>query len=197
MAEREEIEQVFRANLERMRGLVTLHEEIAPARPGETVDDLLRAAVVLLHATLEDLLRSLEEWKLPEAPSEELRPILFAGSSQPRTRFDLGDLAEFRGQTVDSVIARSVQAHLKRSSYHQLGVIIAVLQRIGVSYFVPPPQKAGLATMMNRRHQIAHRADRISLSETERQVVNQISASDVKNWIVEVEGFGAEILART
>ena len=29
--------------------------------------DILRAAVVLLHATLEDLLRSLADWKLPTA----------------------------------------------------------------------------------------------------------------------------------
>ena len=196
MAEREEIEQVFRANLERVRGLVTLHEEIAPGRPGETVDDVLRAGVVLLHATLEDLLRSLEEWKLPEAPSESLRPISFARSSKPKDKFDLGDLAEFPRPDRGLGHRPIRQAYLKRSSYNQLGVIVAILQRIGRSYDVPARQKAELAAMMNRRHQIAHRADRISHSETERQIANQISASDVNNWIAVVEGLGTEILTR-
>ena len=79
--------------------------------------------MVLLHATLEDLLRGLAEWKLPTAPATSLDRIPLAGSGKPKERFALVDLAEFRGQTVDAVIAQSVDAYLERSSYNHPGEI--------------------------------------------------------------------------
>jgi hypothetical protein len=198
MAEREEIEEQFQANVERVRGLVTLYEEIVPEGPGRKpvpVADLLRAAVVLLHATLEDLLRSLAEWKLPGASAASLGGIWFADARKSKEKFDLGDLADFRGQTIDSVITRSVKAHLDRSSYNHPGEIAEILDRIGVSYTIPTSQRNALAAMMSRRHQIAHRADRNPLSGSGHQRAVSISASIVNRWIGVVEAVGTEILA--
>ena len=62
------IRQRFGENLDRVRNLVSLYSSSVGVGQGRrTVQDadILRAAVVLLHATLEDLLRSLAEWKLP------------------------------------------------------------------------------------------------------------------------------------
>ncbi len=199
MTEREEIEEQFRANVERVRGLVTLYEGIVSGGPGRKpvpVADLLRAAVVLLHATLEDLLRSLAEWRLPGAPAASLADIWFAGSRKSKEKLDLGDLTDFRGQTIDSVIARSVKAHLERSSYNHPGEIVEILDKIGVSYTIPTPQRNALAALMSRRHQIAHRADRNPLSGAGHQMAVSISASIVNSWISVVEQVGTEILAQ-
>ena len=79
----------FEANLDRVRNLVNLYSASfgkgQGRRPGPDAD-ILRAAVVLLHATLEDLLRSLAEWKIPTAsrsgnPCEGLTGML----QEPRT----------------------------------------------------------------------------------------------------------------
>src|SRR5262245_29791393 len=64
-----ELEARARRNLQRVRKLVQLYRDLAGPgrgrRPVETID-LLRSAVVFLHATLEDALRTLlvERWVL-------------------------------------------------------------------------------------------------------------------------------------
>jgi acid stress-induced BolA-like protein IbaG/YrbA len=106
MPEREEIGLRFQSNLERVRGLVTLYETLAPEKPGRRpvpFTDLLRAAVVFLHATLEDLLRSTLEWKLPSAPGDLLKGIPLTGMTDQK--FTLSELAEYRG---DATPRRSV-----------------------------------------------------------------------------------------
>ena len=59
---REEIEARYVLNLQRVRKLVQVYRDLAGPgsgrRPVETVD-LLRSAVVFLHAALEDVLRTL------------------------------------------------------------------------------------------------------------------------------------------
>jgi hypothetical protein len=64
-----EIENRFNGNLERVEHLVALYETLTtgPGRRPVDTSDILRSAVVFLHATLEDFLRSLLEWKLPSA----------------------------------------------------------------------------------------------------------------------------------
>jgi hypothetical protein len=57
----DELRARLTSNLQRVEGLAALSEWIdCPAR-----NDLLRASVVLLHATLEDVLRSVLELRLP------------------------------------------------------------------------------------------------------------------------------------
>ena len=70
MAIADEIRDRFRGNLHRVRIMVEAYESGAGKGKGRRSvgqTDLLRAAVVLLHATLEDLLRSVCDWKMPGA----------------------------------------------------------------------------------------------------------------------------------
>jgi len=87
MRERDEIELRFRANLARVDDLIDLYETIALVVPGKKLtkaSDILRAAVVLLHATLKDLLRSLAGWKLPASPAASLRQVPLAGTDREK-----------------------------------------------------------------------------------------------------------------
>ncbi len=195
MGEREEIETRFRANLERIVALMDLYATMVPTGQGRKpipVADLLRAAVVLLHATLEDLLRSLGEWKLPTAPVASLDKIMMSVLEKSVEKINLAELAEFRGQTVDSVVARSIERHLERSSYNNLVDVMSFLARIGIKPDVPKNLRADLAAMMNRRHWIAHRVDRNQQSGRGHQRVRSISLSIVTDWIKAVEYFGLE-----
>ncbi|HEY8375764.1 MAG TPA: hypothetical protein VIK91_04705 [Nannocystis sp.] len=67
--------------------------------------DVVRAAVVFLHATLEDLLRSGEEIRFPVAPArafERMRWVLPSRKNDEKERekehLTLGEFAAFRGR---------------------------------------------------------------------------------------------------
>jgi hypothetical protein len=106
MASRDELYDRFQDNLDRVRGLVESYDSSGRRGSGRRSvkeTDLLRAAVVFLHATLEDLLRGLCEWKMPSANPEAFSDIPLAGT-RGKTRFGLAELAVFRGRTVDEII---------------------------------------------------------------------------------------------
>jgi hypothetical protein len=156
-----DIESRFMQNLERVKHLVEVYQAAAsgPGRGNVEATDVLRAAVVFLHATLEDLLRSLLEWKLPVAAAEHLRDVPLVGKDA-RSKFTLDDLAAHRGTTVDDLIARSVNASLEESSFNHPGEVERVLEKIGLSKALLDPVRDKLGPMMRRRHWIVHRADR-------------------------------------
>jgi hypothetical protein len=157
---KDEIESRLGANLARVQNLVRLYQESPRARRrGLDTSDILRAAVVLLHATLEDFLRSLLEWKLPEAEAIHLRDTPLAGK-KPRSTFTVEDLAAFRGASVDEVIVQSVQAGLERSTFNDPGDVERAFAQLGLSSALLVPHRNELGTLMARRHWIVHRVDR-------------------------------------
>jgi hypothetical protein len=119
---KQDIEDRFVANIARVRGLVTTYNDLlalGPGRPSVQQADLLRAAVILLHAALEDLLRSMEGLRFPEASPaafEQLRLAPHGSVEKPKEKFTLVDLAAYRGQSVDDVIRKAIDLHLERSN---------------------------------------------------------------------------------
>jgi hypothetical protein len=82
----------FNENLARVESLVSTYESHPEAqgrgRKSAEVLDILRAAVVFLHASLEDALRSVARWKLPSAASPVLDQIPLIGQgSNPKNSF--------------------------------------------------------------------------------------------------------------
>jgi len=206
MNERESIEGRFRSDISRVIGLVVLfrwhaanlHDDWSP----DHKPDLLRAAVVLLHASLEDLFRSISEWKLPTASPESLNGIRLASTRQDykdyKEKFTLVDLAEFRGQSVDSVIARSIGSYLERSNYNHPGDLTDVLKRNGIDFTIPKELRDKLAAMMKRRHWIAHRVDRDLLEKIDPnkpQLGQSILPELVNEWIDAVTRVGEAVIS--
>jgi hypothetical protein len=192
-----DIETRFAANLERVRHLVDVYQGAAAGpgrRPVETTD-VLRAAVVFLHATLEDLLRSLLEWKLPLAAAAHLKDVPLAGK-KPRSTFTLDDLAPFRGTSVDDLIARSVLENLERSNFNDPGEVEGVLERIGLPKVLLDPYRDKLGPMMKRRHWIVHRADRNTATGRGHHAAHALQQETVEVWSEALKQFGAGVLAR-
>jgi hypothetical protein len=192
-----DIESRFAENLERVRHLVDVYQGTAAGpgrRPVETTD-VLRAAVVFLHATLEDFLRSLLEWKLPLAAAVHLKDIPLAGK-KPRSTFTLDDLAPFRGTSVDDLLARSVLENLERSNFNDPGEVEGVLERIGLSKALLDPYRDKLGPMMKRRHWIVHRADRNTATGRGHHAAGALQQAAVEAWSDALKQFGADVLAR-
>ncbi len=154
--------------------------------------DMIRAGVLLMHASLEDLIRSLAEIGLPIAQAAVLRAIpLMDTGDESKLKFDLGDLVGHRDKTVDDLIRKSVVAHLSRTTYNNVEQLARALNQLGLPLRLLAPHGANLAALMSRRHHIAHRADR---GERGEGLLRTIDLSTVSTWVHSVEEFGNSLL---
>jgi hypothetical protein len=202
-----EIEERFRTNLARVEHFVATYTAVRDdmiaaglrdgARGRATVveTDFLRAAVVFLHAALEDFVRSLLAWKLPIASGAALDEIPVRLGSKKVDKLSLAQVAQHRGLTLDDVVRASVDAWLDDSSFNHPGQIEDDLQRVGVAPAVVAPFKAYLGPMIQRRHLIVHRADRNMASGRGHHGAMSIGRDEVSAWVTNVRSFGEAVLA--
>jgi hypothetical protein len=159
----EEITEVLNGNLARVENLVSLYGPATVGRRKVQDTDVLRGAVVLLHAGMEDYIRSLMIWKIDTFSAEVLSGYGFAnGTKRPPTKLTLGDLSAYRGKTIDELIAESVRSHLDEfQSFNDLGEVKRALKQCGiVAAEVDAVDFAHLPELIVRRHNIVHKADR-------------------------------------
>ena len=126
----------------------------------ENDQDILRSAVVFLHATVEDCLRSIAAAFLPRASEAALNPVPLIGMPSSRAeKFRLGRLSSHRDKTVSEVIALSVEAYLRHVTFGRPSEIVEQFEPLGFQMDALRPHFPLLEAMMQRRHQIVHRAD--------------------------------------
>jgi len=198
MAAQPEIMERFSANIGRVKRLITIYQQLAgPGRGRPSVEeaDLLRAAVVLLHAALEDLLRSIEEVRLPLAAPRAFTRIPFPGTRSAE-KITLVELAAFRGQAVDDVFRLAVDTHLEHSNYNNIEEIVGVLDRVGITAGWAKTGKSLIGSMMKRRHWIAHRADRNPVAGPGHHRTLSLGYNLVRLWTASVETFGNDVITR-
>ena len=195
------IETRFADNLSRVENLVSVYERSRGEGSGRRAvhaTDVLRSAVVLLHATLEDLVRSIIAWRWPtEAGPEVLDRIPLTGSDtdQPR-KFLLGVLASHRGRTVQELISSSVEEYLSRSNYNRPEHVMAALTTVGVEVDQLTSDLDDLRQMMDRRHWIVHRADANPRTGSGQHRAQSISPERIRVWAQNVHVLGQEAVAQ-
>lgn len=187
------------SNIGRVHNLVSTYRLLVGHQRGRKSighTDVLRSAVVLLHASLEDFLRSLASCYLPSASSEVLNliPLKVAGKASRAERFSLGSLKEHLGKLVDDLIKESVEAYLERSNYNNTTEIVALLASLEID--VDPCRQffPELDKMMSRRHQIVHRADCVTDTGKGRHSATSLSVTTVERWIQNVFSFHGTVL---
>lgn len=191
----DDILYIFEKNFERLNGLISLYQSITGAARGRRTTnslDLLRATVVITHSTLEDFIRSLMAWKLPLSNDvNRFNQISLTGTGLSRkTKFELGELLQFRGRTIDSVIHQSVKEHLNLMSFNNPTDLISAITSIGINVnhdiqnLLPT-----LEEMIQRRHTIVHQADRNMAAGPGFQRIASISLNKVNLWKNSVDQF--------
>jgi RiboL-PSP-HEPN len=191
----------FSKNVSRVRNLVEIYELTRAAGRGRrsvSASDTLRAAVVFLHSSLEEVVRNVFLWKLPEASETSLNEIPLAGSSSSTGRaekFFLGKLAAHRGLFVDNVIRNSIDEFVDRLNVNNTNDLSHCLEMIGVA----PSQFAQyfprLQSLMERRHQIVHQMDRNETSGTGQHRAQSISKRQVELWLENLDRFVSGLLS--
>lgn len=197
---KQQIENRFTSNIFRVRNLAAIYRTQlsgqGKGRRGHRETDVLRAAVVLLHASLEDVLRSLAYWKLPTAAPSFLENVPLVGGAA--IKFNLGTLAVHRGKSVDALIKESTDASLERSNYNNPREVLSLLQSLGLD---TAPLAAFMPTLdqaMKRRHQIVHRADANPDPQPGRgnHRFGSITSRTLDVWTANTEQFVAAVLVQ-
>lgn len=189
---------LFDKNFGRLNNLLILHKSLPTERGPRSSQkmDILRATTVLIHATLEDYLRNLLLWKLPTAPREKLSKIPLVNTSEitRATKFDLGDLALYREETVDDVITASVKQYLDTVSFNNTTDIAGWLAAISIK--ITAELQAlfpSLDDMIKRRHNIVHRADRNDSDHENANTIKSLTYSQVSGWRKILDDFVGQV----
>lgn len=194
----EDLRVDFESNIDRVRNMLALYSTLSSGQGRTSVvnADILRSAVVFLHATLEDLLRTIAENRLPAVASAEVLdtiPLVVGG--KVKEKFSLGALVQYKEVSVKDVISQSITAYLERSSYNNVNEIASLFASIGLSNTVLLRGKGAMLTaMMRRRHWIVHRTDKNQKTGPGQHRALSLSKGSVEDWVRTVESFGMEVL---
>ena len=158
-------------------------------RNSKALAEVLRAAVVLTHAYLEDYLRTIAEALLPEGNENALNAIPLVGIGDRPEKFLLGKLVHHRNKRVAEVLRESVRAHLSQKTFNNKGEILKVLDAIGLEAPKDPALLDTIQEMIQRRHQIVHRADKLKGKNSETPTLQSISSADALRWLQAAQRF--------
>lgn len=198
----DDILYIYDKNFGRSNSLLKLYKDLTKDKKGRrpvAYVDLLRVTVVMLHSTLEDYLRNLLTWKLPESSKEKLTKIpLFTSDYDPRkTKFDLGELLEHKEKKISELINISVVKYLDSESFNNTTDINSAL--LNINLYVDDSIKkhySDLDKMIKRRHKIVHQADKNNLQDLSNHNLETIDLQTVEQWQKTVDQFVLETVKK-
>lgn len=187
------------SNYGRVEALIGVYENITSGKKGKRSSsdiDVLRSAVVFIHATLEDGMRAVGRHYLPVCEREVLDKIPLVGinNSGKAEKFFLGRLSEHSSRLVSDLIIESVASHLDKTSYTSTSDISTALFNYGIDQTKIKPMYSILDEMIKRRHHIVHKGDKVMNPGPGKQYANSLSAKQVRKWNNTVNDFFAIIL---
>ena len=190
-------EKRFHENANRVRNLVELYRVLNVGQAGKPLtakSDVLRASVVLLHATIEEFLRELARVGLVDGSPEALAKIPIFGSEGRAEKFDLGSLSSFKDDSVRDLIRKSIGEHMGRTTYNNPGAVKALLKDVQIAPDHDRCSWDAVGNLMARRHKIVHEADRNPKTGRGHSRSEPLSQETVNRWLKAVEGLVKEIL---
>ncbi len=194
---REITEREFVENERRVDSLIDAYRALSDANLGniQARNDVLRAAVVLLHSTLEEILRNIYLWKLPDGSLESLNRIPFVGHAITRPKgILLGELREFRGQFIENIIRDSIDQYVDTLNINNTTQLSGFLDVAGLSSDPVRRHFTALNQLMLRRHQIVHQMDREDGLDPLDKPVAEIDLTSVQEWRNSLHAFFADII---
>ena len=158
-----DIEWSFNKNSERVSNIIKVYDDhLKPAGKGRVsavAQDVIRAGVVLLHASVEDLIRQSRIRFFSKADKSALDDIPLPQRKGKRPeQYKLGSLIDFKEETVANLIDRSIEEFYE--NYGSISVIqdlISGIQACGIEEFYFDYKN--LVELISRRHNIVHKGD--------------------------------------
>lgn len=183
----------FAENLRRVESLIQGSAALAGSTQFSEViaQDVLRAATVFLHSSLEEVIRNLYVYRLPNVSEDRLNkvPLLTNSPNIRPSQILLGQLASYKGQFVDNVIIKSIDAYTNTLNINNSNQL---MQCLDLAEIVLPDMSnvlPALNELMMRRHQIVHQMDRANELDPLTAPLSPIDAEIVNTWKVAVITF--------
>lgn len=171
---------IFESNATRVDGLLVLYDRICVGGTDDkNLTDILRACVVLIHASLEEFLRVIGGTFLPFVEPKKLEE-LFKSSKAVEHRYTVQELYKSVDMSIVDFLKAELAKHLSQASWSSASQIASYLAYFDypicnkLSAFFPI-----LDEMISRRHQIVHRADMLQ-NENSPTVINK---EMVQKWL--------------
>jgi hypothetical protein len=142
-------------------------------------DDFLRHAVIILHSTLESTLRELLRMTLKECDGQTLKAF-WQKCNSPKIQPD--ELTNYRDVNGQEFINDLVDKWLEKNRYSAVGDIRDALEIIGFPKDTFDVDFDLVASLMNKRHLIAHRGDRLDPDEEDYGRLRPIRVEKVILW---------------
>jgi hypothetical protein len=142
-------------------------------------EEILRAAVVLMHACLEDFVRTVARNLLQHAGAKSLDKI----------PIKLGTLKRRKGEPVDRIIGEEVSNHLDRITFNSKEDIKNLFNMLALE--LQPRQESYLKMldeMQQRRHKIVHRGDKTEWSSA-KITLRPIAHAEIAKWLTATKAF--------
>ena len=189
----------FDQNVARVENLINIYDGLTPRGAGRRPvhsSDVLRAGTVLLHASLEEFMKGLARWKFADADAEVLNRVSLLGTSETgrREKFVLGELLPHRRLTVRTLIQKSVEEYLEKTSINNTTDLANMLQSCGVDPANMNKSFNRLSELINRKHRIVHEADHNPEAVHGQHQARSISQSKLESWIDETKVFVKAVL---
>jgi hypothetical protein len=218
----EAIKKRLSFNVRRVRNLVSLYDQSEQHNSKAYPEDILRSSVVMLHATMEDVLRGLLKWKKlrMRRGAKDLAGIAFHLNETDKgtEKVTLAQLAGIDGiadVSVNDLITDMVKRHYDKESFNNRRDVCNALEQLGLRGKDDPEGKdeqcstnqtpgrkgeefdrwlSDIQLMMKRRHDIVHQSDRNEAASGRHGEPRKIAKNDVETWITAVSGFLDEVV---
>lgn len=193
----------FHSNLGRARSLGVVYLQLVGKGQGRVAvqySDILRSAVVFLHATLEDLLRSLEEAHarrqlrsgVTDYPS--IAFVLDSTQDLRKEKISVGDVVKHHyNKTVEDVVRLALDREFSTRTYNKPIDVIQAITRLKLDTSGATLSASTLQAMMQRRHQIAHRADHNPIRGRGQHIALPLPRALFETWLDTVSKLGDDL----
>ncbi|MBK9370516.1 MAG: hypothetical protein IPN01_30195 [Deltaproteobacteria bacterium] len=193
----------FHSNLGRARSLGAVYLQLVGKGQGRVAvqySDILRSAVVFLHATLEDLLRSLEEAHarrqlrsgVTDYPS--IAFVLDSTQDLRKEKISVGDVVKHHyNKTVEDVVRLALDREFSTRTYNKPIDVIQAITRLKLDTSGATLSASTLQAMMQRRHQIAHRADHNPIRGRGQHIALPLPRALFETWLDTVSKLGDDL----
>jgi hypothetical protein len=194
---RNQLEDEFQQNTDRVKNLILAFEMLEENNIGdsETRKDILRAAVVFMHSTLEEIIRNLFIGLLPDGKQEHLDKIPFVGHEVRRSKgILLGHLRDFREIFLGNIILESIKKYVDSLNINNTTQLSTLFEMVEIPIESLRQYFPELESLMTRRHQIVHQMDRRNELDPQTEPVTNIELNTVIDWKNALHGFFSELL---
>ncbi|MBW3532985.1 HEPN domain-containing protein [Shewanella sp. NKUCC06_TVS] len=188
----------FGENITRVENLIEAYNELEANKIGDIQlrKDVLRASIVFMHSSLEEVVRNLFLLRLPNGNTKNLNKIPFAGhetTHRPKEIL-LGNLKAFSGMLVDNIILRSINEYVDTMSINGSNQLAECLEIADVQIVPLRKYFTSLDSLMKRRHQIVHQMDRANSLDPLLDPITNIDIECVEQWKNDLCGFYRDLM---